>query len=51
MNDEMLQELDNLLSVYISLMLEKRNELKRLCDEVKVLKFCKKIAEEKKIRT
>ena len=28
----------------------KRNELKRLCDEVKVLKYCKKIAEEKNCR-
>lgn len=47
MNDEMLEELDTMLSVYMSLMMEKRNELKRICNEVKVIKFCKKIAEEK----
>lgn len=47
MNDEMLESLDLMLSVYISLMLEKRNELKRICNEVKLLKFCKKLAEEK----
>lgn len=50
MNDEMLKQLDYILSAYTSLMMEKRNELKRLCDEIKVLKFCKKTAEEK-IRT
>lgn len=50
MNDEMLEKLDFLLSVYVSLMMEKRNDLKRICEEIKVLKFCKKIAEEK-IRT
>lgn len=47
MNDGMLEKLDYTLSVYISLMMEKRNELKRICDEIEVLKFCKKIAEEK----
>lgn len=47
MNDEMLERLENLLSVYISIMLEKRDELKRICDEIKLIKFCKKIAEEK----
>ena len=47
MNDEMLESLDLMLSVYISLMLEKRNELKRICNEIKLLKFCKKLAEEK----
>lgn len=47
MNNEMLERLENLLSVYISIMLEKRDELKRICDEIKVIKFCKKIAEEK----
>ena len=43
----MLERLENLLSVYISIMLDKRDELKRICDEIKVIKFCKKIAEEK----
>lgn len=47
MNDGMLEKLDYTLSVYISLMMEKRDDLKRICDEIKVLKFCKKIAEEK----
>lgn len=47
MNDEMLESLDFMLNVYSSLMLEKRNELKRICNEVKLLKYCKKIAEEK----
>ena len=47
MNDKMLEELDSLLNAYIYLMCEKRNELKRLCDEIKVFKLCKKIAEEK----
>lgn len=47
MNDEMLEKLDYTLNVYVSLMMGKRNELKRICDEIKVLKFCKKIAEEK----
>lgn len=47
MNNEMLERLENLLSVYISIMLDKRDELKRICDEIKVIKFCKKIAEEK----
>ena len=47
MNNEMLESLDLMLSVYISLMQEKRNELKRICNEIKLLKFCKKLAEEK----
>lgn len=47
MNDEMLDDLDNLLTSYISLMLEKRNELKILCYQIKVLKYFKKISEEK----
>lgn len=47
MNDEMLEKLDYTLSVYISLMQEKRNDLKRICEQIKVLKFCKKIEEEK----
>lgn len=47
MNDEMLERLDYILGAYTCLMMEKRNELKRLCEEIKVLKFCKKIAEEK----
>ena len=47
MNDGMLEKLDYTLNVYISLMMEKRDELKRICDQIKVLKFCKKIAEEK----
>lgn len=47
MNDEMLEKLDLTLSVYISMMMEKRNELKIICDQIKFFKFCKKISEEK----